>query len=150
MAKEKNKTNTAWWWKLQQKNKSNLAFFDYETLVEAYLRKSIGPDIPYISGEDLRNWKEGREADVAIGGYVLEIQERKSKKGPFCNLVVENNYEFIKVLVYPELFEDYGDFLRESVGSLLLLNGYVTYNKFHDAYVVQTSNYTEFIKMELI
>ena len=150
LAKEKNKTNTAWWWKLQQKNKSNLAFFDYETLVEAYLRKSIGPDIPYISGEDLRNWKEGREADVAIGGYVLEIQERKSKKGPFCNLVVENNYEFIKVLVYPELFEDYGDFLRESVGSLLLLNGYVTYNKFHDAYVVQTSNYTEFIKMELI
>jgi intein/homing endonuclease len=150
LAKEKNKTNTAWWWKLQQKNKSNLAFFDYETLVEAYLRKSIGPDIPYISGEDLRNWKEGKEADVAIGGYVLEIQERKSKKGPFCNLVIENNYEFIKVLVYPELFEDYGDFLRESVGSLLLLNGYVTYNKFHDAYVVQTSNYTEFIKMELI
>lgn len=149
LAKAKSKTNTAWWWKLQQKNKSNLAFFDYETLIEAYLRKSIGPDIPYTSGEDLRNWKEGKEADVAIGGYVLEIQERKSKKGNFCNLVIENNYEFIKVLVYPELFEDYGEFLRESVGGLLLLNGYVTYNKFHDSYVVQTSNYTEFIKMEL-
>lgn len=150
LAEAKNKTNTAWWWKLQQKNKSNLAFFDYSLLVEAYLRQAIGPDIKYLSGEELRDWSNTSEADVAIGGYVLEIQERKSKKGSFCNLVIESNYEFIKVLVYPELFEDYADFLRSSVGNILLLNGYVTYNKFHDTYVIQTSNYSDFVKLELI
>lgn len=149
LAKAKGKTNTTWWWKFQQKDKSNLAFLDYENYVEMYLRTAIGPNINYASGTDLRDWRGNKEVDVATGGYVLEIQERKSKKGSFCNLVLENNYEFIKVLVYPELFEDYAEFLRGSVGNILLLNGYVAYNKFHDAYVLQTSNATEFIKMEL-
>lgn len=150
IAHEKGKTSLEWWWQLQQKKKSGFGFFDYKTLVKTYLSPNIGKDVNFISAEDLKKWKATSDNQVAMGGYVLEIQERKSKKGPFCNLVLESNYEFIKVLVYPELFEDYGEFLRGCEGNLLLLNGFILYNKFHDEYVLQTSNYTEFIGMSIV
>lgn len=149
LAEAKGKTITEWWWQLQQKDKSNLAFFDYETLVETYLRSSIGEHVPFISGETIRDWNGDSGELCAIGGYVLEIQERKSKKGAFCNLVLESNYEFIKVLIYPELFEDYAEYLRDSVGKILLLNGNLVYNKFHDTFVIQTYQGTDFVKMGL-
>lgn len=149
LAEAKGKTITEWWWQLQQKDKSNLAFFDYETLVETYLRGSIGEHVPFISGETIRDWNGDSGELCAIGGYVLEIQERKSKKGAFCNLVLESNYEFIKVLIYPELFEDYAEYLRDSVGKILLLNGNLVYNKFHDTFVIQTYQGTDFVKMGL-
>lgn len=150
LARAKNKTSLDWWWQLQQKKKSGFGFFDYKKLVSHYLLPNIGRDHEFMNSEELKNCQSDSNKRVAMGGYVLEIQERKSKKGPFCNLILESNYEFIKVLVYPELYEDYGEFLRESKGNLLLLNGIIVYNKFHDEYVLQTNNYSEFIGLGIV
>lgn len=144
----KGKENTDWWWNLQQKKKSGFAYFDYKTLMAQYLTPKVGKEWTFITGDQIRDWPEKKSGyKVSVGGYVIEMQERKSKKGPFCNLVLECNYEFIKVLVFPELFEDYQDFLRDCKDSILLLNGNIIYNKFHNAFVLQTSQSTEFVKV---
>lgn len=144
----KGKENTDWWWNLQQKKKSGFAYFDYKTLMAQYLTPKVGKEWTFITGDQIRDWPEKKSGyKVSVGGYVIEMQERKSKKGPFCNLVLECNYEFIKVLVFPELFEDYQDFLRDCKESILLLNGNIVYNKFHNAFVLQTSQSTEFVKV---
>lgn len=151
LACKKGKQDTDWWWRLQQKKKSGFAYFDYDILVEQYLRKNIGKEWTFVTGDQIRDWSERNSGyKVCVGGYVIEMQERKSKKGNFCNLVLECNYEFIKVLVFPELFEEYQDFLRDCKDSLLLLNGNIIYNKFHDTFVLQTSQSTEFVKVSNI
>lgn len=150
LAAEKGKTSLDWWWQLQQKKKSGFGFFDYKALVNRYLKPSLGTDTRFVSSEELKNWNTNTNKSMSVGGYVLEVQERKSKKGPFCNLLLESNYEFIKVLVFPELYEEYSEFLKNSEKNLLLLNGFIVWNKFHNEWVLQTGNETEFIGMNIV
>ena len=79
-----------------------------------------------------------------IGGFVIDIIERKSKKGLFATIVLESNYEFINVIVFPDLFAEYADFLRESKNNLLLVDGYIQFDKWRQEYVLQTNLNTSF------
>jgi DNA polymerase III alpha subunit len=83
------------------------------------------------------NSKKTRRA--VIGGYVIEIIERKSKKGIFATIVLESNYEFINVTIFPELFEEYGEFLRGSKKNILLVNGVIVWDKFRGEYILQAN-----------
>lgn len=134
-----------WWWRLQQKRVSGFAFFEFEDLVNQYLLPDCDSSPSFLSAISLQRNNGDFRHEVAMGGYVLEIQERKSKKGLFANIVLESNYEFIKVLIFPELYEEYRSFLKESEGNILLLNGYPQYNKFHDSYILQTTLTTRFV-----
>lgn len=149
LAKEKGKVSQEWWWNLQQKEKSGFAFFDFKHLVDKYLVGNIDRNCKFTEVEDLRNWEECEYSNAMIGGYVLEIDEMNSKKGPFCKIIIESNYEFIKVLVFPDLYEEYGPFLKECKGNLLLLNGKPVWNKRDEEYVLQTTYQSEFVKLSL-
>jgi DNA polymerase-3 subunit alpha len=141
------KDKNEWWWQLQQKRISGFAFFDYESLLKQYLEPKLDHYVWFMEAAALRNWEEGCNQEIMMGGYVLEVQERKSKKGYFANLVLESNYEFIKVMVFPELYEEFRDYLKESQGNLLLLNGYPQWNKFHNCYVLQTTISTNLVTL---
>lgn len=135
--KEKN----SWWWLLQQKRTSGFAFFDYYNLVSDYHLSKLDDETEFQDVSQIKFWDNGSKKTrrAAIGGYVIEIVERKSKKGIFANLIVESNYEFITVTVFPELFEEYGEFLRGSKKNLLLVNGVIVWDKFKGEYILQTN-----------
>lgn len=135
--KEKN----SWWWLLQQKRTSGFAFFDYYNLVSDYHLSKLDDETEFQDVSQIKFWDNGSKKTrrAAIGGYVIEIVERKSKKGVFANLIVESNYEFITVTVFPELFEEYGEFLRGSKKNLLLVNGVIVWDKFKGEYILQTN-----------
>lgn len=135
--KEKND----WWWTLQQKKVSGLAFFDYEYLVRNYhIPQLYDDEHEFYDISQIKYWTGTTKYRLAsIGGYVVDIVERKSKKGLFATITLESNYDFINVIVFPELFEETAELLRNSKGNLLLVNGYIQWDKFRQEYVLQTT-----------
>ena len=81
---------------------------------------------------------------VRLSEVLLLILSSKSKKGLFATIVLESNYEFINVIVFPDLFAEYADFLRESKNNLLLVDGYIQFDKWRQEYVLQTNLNTSF------
>lgn len=139
--KEKND----WWWTLQQKKLSGFASFDYKRLIEEYHSDDAFSDAEYFDVSELKYWDGNDRSKCAIiGGFVIDIIERKSKKGLFATIVLESNYEFINVIVFPDLFAEYADFLRESKNNLLLVDGYIQFDKWRQEYVLQTNLNTLF------
>lgn len=132
-----------WWWTLQQKKLSGFATFDYEELINRY-HEQFYEAVYY----DVRQVKylEGDNHDICaiIGGYVLDIVERKSKQGKFCILTLESNYEFINVIVFSELYSEYEEFLQSSKGNLLLVDGYIQWDKWKEEYCLMTNLNTSF------
>lgn len=135
--KEKND----WWWTLQQKKVSGLAFFDYEYLVRNYhIPQLYDDEHEFYDISQIKYWTGTTKCRlVSIGGYVVDIVERKSKKGLFATITLESNYDFINVIIFPELFEETAELLRNSKGNLLLVNGYIQWDKFRQEYVLQTT-----------
>lgn len=139
--KEKND----WWWTLQQKKLSGFAFFDYEALVKEYHEEEVFHDAEYFDVSELKYWDGTDRSKCAIvGGFVIDVVERKSRKGPFAIITLESNYEFINVIIFAELWAEYAEFLRESKNNILLVDGYVQYDKWRQEYVLQTNLNTSF------
>lgn len=139
--KEKND----WWWTLQQKKLSGFASFDYEALVKEYHEEEVFHDAEYFDVSELKYWDGTDRSKCAIvGGFVIDVVERKSRKGPFAIITLESNYEFINVIIFAELWAEYAEFLRESKNNILLVDGYVQYDKWRQEYVLQTNLNTSF------
>lgn len=146
LAFEKKKIAKDWWWLLQQKNKSGFAFFDYEGLVREYLKSKVRNGVFY-NVEDLQNYDGSTYEMVMVGGYVLEVEEREGKKGRFANLLLESNYKFLRVVIFPDDYEENADFFISSKKSILLLSGKANFDKFKEEYVLQVNSNSKFIKL---
>lgn len=146
LAFEKKKIAKDWWWLLQQKNKSGFAFFDYEGLVREYLKPKVRNGVFY-NVEDLQNYDGSTYEMVMVGGYVLEVEEREGKKGRFANLLLESNYKFLRVVIFPDDYEENADFFLSSKKSILLLSGKANFDKFKEEYVLQVNSNSKFIKL---
>lgn len=146
LAFEKKKIAKDWWWLLQQKNKSGFAFFDYEGLVREYLKPKVRNGVFY-NVEDLQNYDGSTYEMVMVGGYVLEVEEREGRKGRFANLLLESNYKFLHVVIFPDDYEENADFFISSKKSILLLSGKANFDKFKEEYVLQVNSNSKFIKL---
>lgn len=145
LAFEKKKIGKDWWWLLQQKNKSGFAFFDYEGLVREYLKPKVRNGVFY-NVEDLQNYDGSTYEMVMVGGYVLEVEEREGKKGRFANLLLESNYKFLRVVIFPDDYEENAEFFQSTKKNLLLLSGKANFDKFKEEYVLQVNSNSKFIK----
>lgn len=146
LAFEKKKIGKDWWWLLQQKNKSGFAFFDYEGLVREYLKPKVRNGVFY-NVEDLQNYDGSPYEMVMVGGYVLEVEEREGKKGRFANLLLESNYKFLRVVIFPDDYEENAEFFQSTKKNLLLLSGKANFDKFKEEYVLQVNSNSKFIKL---
>lgn len=146
LAFEKKKIGKDWWWLLQQKNKSGFVFFDYEGLVREYLKPKVRNGVFY-NVEDLQNYDGSTYEMVMVGGYVLEVEEREGKKGRFANLLLESNYKFLRVVIFPDDYEENAEFFQSTKKNLLLLSGKANFDKFKEEYVLQVNSNSKFIKL---
>lgn len=146
VAFSKNKIGKDWWWLLQQKNKSGFAFFDYKKLVEEYL----GPKAKtaeYYDVDDLQNYDGSTYKMAMVGGYVLEVEEKESKTGAFASLLLENNYKFLRVVIFPADYMDKEEYIQSCKKNILLLTGKVSFDRFKEEYVIQANGNSQFIKL---
>lgn len=142
------RTRYDWWWLLQQKIQSGFAFFDYKRLVSTFLKEDVVNGIFY-EAKDFKNFEGGSYKTVMIGGYVLDYEEKQSRKGMFGVIQLESNYDFVKVNVYAEIFESVVDYLRGCEKSLLLVSGIIAYDSWKEEYVLQTNLKSKFVILKL-
>ena len=111
-----------WWWKLQQKNLTGLAFFDYKELAE---EKCINP--AFCSLSELTKPQE-RGIFRTFGGYVVECKVARSKNGQYAKLLIEHNYKLFKVLIWSEEYSILKDKLKGCEKSLIVFSGELRYD----------------------
>lgn len=146
IAFSKNKIGKDWWWLLQQKNKSGFAFFDYKKLVEEYLRPKA-KTAEYYDVDDLQNYDGSTYKMAMVGGYVLEVEEKESKTGAFASLLLENNYKFLRVVIFPADYMDKEEYIQSCKKNILLFTGKVSFDRFKEEYVIQANGNSQFIKL---
>lgn len=146
VAFSKNKIGKDWWWLLQQKNKSGFAFFDYKKLVEEYLRPKA-KTAEYYDVDDLQNYDGSTYIMAMVGGYVLEVEEKESKTGAFASLLLENNYKFLRVVIFPADYMDKEEYIQSCKKNILLLTGKVSFDRFKEEYVIQANGNSQFVKL---
>ena len=146
VAFNKSKIGKDWWWLLQQKNKSGFAFFDYKKLAEEYLRQKA-KTAEYYDVDDLQNYDGSTYKMAMVGGYVLEVEEKESKTGAFASLLLENNYKFLRVVIFPADYMDKEEYIQSCKKNILLLTGKVSFDRFKEEYVIQANGNSQFIKL---
>jgi len=141
----RDKLDQNWWWTLQQKRLSSIAFFNYEKILHEANFK--GAEIFPI--EDLQIESSTSMGTVAIAGYVTEVIERKSKNGKWCRLMLENNYNFFTVNIFSREYAKLSSLnLVDKVKSLVLLTGKISFDSFKDQNVVSMKEDSELIILE--
>ena len=129
-----------WWWNLQQKKLSGIAFFDYKEMVIMY---KDSDEYPYIAPSSFSSERASREREkVTVAGYITEFEERESKKGKFAKLTLDNNYEFIHVMIWPDQYEEIEDYIQECGKKIVLINGTVNFDNFNKRNILQTNDDT--------
>ena len=142
----KDKLSEDWFWTLQQKRLSGIAFFDYRDILERYLDAEVTP-IP-IEDFQLESYAENRKK-VKICGYLTECEERVSKKGKWCRLLIECNYTFVYVTIWAEQYKQIQKLnLPEKEKSLILMSGQIVYDSYKGQNVLQAYEYTEIMILE--
>ena len=116
------KIHELWWWKLQQKNLTGLAFIDYKQMSE-----EVGISSAFCTPTELSRPQE-RGIWRSFGGYIVECKVARSKNGQYAKLLVEHNYKLFKVLIWPEQYEIFKDQLKGSEKSLAIFSGELKYD----------------------
>lgn len=119
----------SWWWHLLQKQVSGLAFFDYQRIYDDYFvpeqDKSFRDTFAFTMFEDCIDPENIPNAgQVFVGGYVSEVEYKKTKNGKMlCRVVLEQNYEFMELVI----FDSDVDRLTQEIGELTALKGNIIF-----------------------
>lgn len=140
------KIHEDWWWTLQQKQLSGIAFFDYNYILEKYIKH----DVYIVPAEEFQGEHlSSRREKVKIGGYIVEVEEKSSKKGKWCRVLLESNYTFIWITLWNEQYRQIEDMkLQEKLKSIMLISGEVTYDSYKKENILQANNDTEILILE--
>lgn len=92
-------TDSRWWWILQQKKYTGIAFMDFKDVV-----KQSGINTQFCSSRDL-SLNQNRGVFRSFGGYVMEVKTRRSSRGQFAFITFENNYKIYKLILWADEYK---------------------------------------------
>jgi DNA polymerase-3 subunit alpha len=115
-------TDQRWWWSLQQKRLTGLAFLDYKGIAEDYGVESQFATLSEVSG------KQEKSIFRSFGGYIVEAKVARSAKGEYCRITIEHNYKLFKIMVWSEEFENFKTQLKGSEKNLIIFEGELRYD----------------------
>ena len=138
LAIEEGKADQEWWWLLQQKRVSGLAFFDYPTILQ---NEGFDPS-KYLSLDEfeMEEMTETGSRIVVIAGVISEVEHKTSKKGDYCKFRIEQNYSFVWVTVWNEHYKQYGEMLQNCEGKIACVKARAYYDSFKGENALQSDN----------
>lgn len=145
-----NHRNDAWWWQLMQKKLSGLAFFDYAGLYDK-VKQFFPVDYEYHSFEECSDVEyRPNRGYVIVGGYVSAIDLKKTKKGDvLCRITLENNYEFLDLVVFQTEYERLQEEIAASKDNIVLLNATLYYDARNDRNALRADMETSIVTFKL-
>ena len=138
LAVQEGKADQEWWWLLQQKRVSGLAFFDYPTILQNEnfdLRNYLSLD-----EFELEEMTETGSRMVVTAGIISEIEHKTSKKGDYCKFRIEQNYSFVWVTVWNESYKQYEEILQNCEGKIACVKASAYYDSFKGENALQSDN----------
>ena len=106
--------------------------------------KEVEPeDHPFMDPISIRE-EENVGKRVSVGGYIVGYIEKESKKnGPYCQLIVEANYEFMEITVWPDQFERLN--IPNITKCLILINGQIGFDKYLKKNILYSTDNTDYL-----
>ena len=138
LAVQEGKADQEWWWLLQQKRVSGLAFFDYPTILQNEnfdLRNYLSLD-----EFELEEMTETGSRMVVTAGIISEIEHKTSKKGDYCKFRIEQNYSFVWVTVWNESYKQYEEILQNCEGRIACVKARAYYDSFKGENALQSDS----------
>lgn len=138
LAVQEGKADQEWWWLLQQKRVSGLAFFDYPTILQNEnfdLRNYLSLD-----EFELEEMTETGSRMVVTAGIISEIEHKTSKKGDYCKFRIEQNYSFVWVTVWNESYKQYEEILQNCEGKIACVKARAYYDSFKGENALQSDS----------
>lgn len=142
--------NDSWWWALLQKKVSGFSFFDYKTIFNRFKNEfpSMYEHTPIEmchSENDLPN-----NGYVILSGYVSDIELKRTKKGEtLCRITLEENYEFIEIVVFQQEYKQLESSISVAKGNLILINGCLAYDNRKEVNILRANMETNIVTLTL-
>ncbi|MFA5582747.1 MAG: DNA polymerase III subunit alpha [Bacteriovoracaceae bacterium] len=117
-----------WYWFLRQREFAGIGFLDYESLCMEHL-----PDFRYLDPQLYQDESIVDRNYHSVGGYIIQVTERNaSKKGKYCSILIDTNYQYLWITIFPEMYEKISANvdLIGSEKSILLVSGKMIYDDF--------------------
>lgn len=111
-----------WWWSLQQKRLTGLAFIDYKAIAEG-----MGIETSFCTPQE-SNEKQRKGIFRSFGGYIVEAKVGRSKNGEYCRMTIEHNYKLFKIMIWSDEYENFKSQLKGSEKSLIIFDGEIKYD----------------------
>lgn len=111
-----------WWWSLQQKRLTGLAFIDYKEISE-----EIGFDSAFCTPSEV-NGNQDRAIYRCFGGYIVEAKIGRSAKGEYARITIEHNYKLFKIMVWSEEYANFRSQIKGGEKSLIIFDGELRYD----------------------
>jgi len=136
-------THLNWWWTLQQKAVSGIAFFDYDAIAHHYEMgmKYDYVDVDYFNQYDAKN---GNLKGFVVG-YVSDIQIKQSHRGDFANITLESNYKFMHITLWHEDYVKFAEQLDDAKKGIMIVSGSIGWDNYRKQNSMTASSFTEII-----
>ena len=115
-------TDQRWWWALQQKRLTGLAFIDYKQIAS-----DMGVETQFLTLSEA-NQKQDRAMFRSFGGYIVEAKVSRGAKGEYCRVTIEHNYKLFKIMVWSEEFANFKSQLKGSEKNLIIFDAELRYD----------------------
>lgn len=116
-----------WYWIMLQKKVSGLAFISYYDLVMNRHNWNIRN---YSSVNEILNLMnpEAKRKKIVTVGFIQEIEEKESKKGPWMKILIEQNYELVWLYLWSDLYEKFAYQIKGNEGNIMIFNGRIVFD----------------------
>ena len=111
-----------WWWGLQQKRLTGLAFIDYKKIAQ---RNEMNTQ--FLSPSEFSRPQQ-KGLYRTFGGYIVEAKIGRSVKGQYARVTIEHNYKLCKVMIWSEEFDKFKDQIKGSEKSLMIFEGEIRFD----------------------
>lgn len=133
-------SNKEWYWYLQQKLVSGSGFFDYKKL---YSQIKLDYIEQLFVTPDRIALEDNLEQTCITAGILKEIQIKKSKKGEFGHLTLDQNNAPVEVTFWNESWMKYRDELIGNENKLVAVKGKIVFDKWRSKNTIQSQPDTE-------
>ena len=129
-----------WWWVLQQKKYTGIAFMDFNDVA-----KENGVSAKFCSTRDL-SLNQNKGIFRGYGGYVMEVKTRRSSRGAFAFITFENNYRINKLILWSDEYKTFKKQLEGIEKSFIVFDAEIKFeSKWDKANVFTLKENSEFI-----
>ena len=82
------------------------------------------------------------EKDVVVGGVVQSIIERKSKNGPFVQILLHDGEKELYATIWNEIYDQFKTEINNSGNKILFMDGIISFDKYKNSNVIHSKSYS--------